>query len=82
MFCTFFFLCMLITTISIRLEWNAQTLLRGTKEAFRQCKVWLQPIENRLKMGVRFFFFLSFIFSQAEKKSYGYLFMPHRDRQG
>lgn len=35
--------------ISIRLVWNAQTLMWGMKEAFRQCKVWLQPIKNRLK---------------------------------
>lgn len=45
--------------ISIRLVWNAQTLLRGMKEAFRQCKVWLQPIKNRLKMGMHFYFFTS-----------------------
>lgn len=33
--------------ISIRLVWNAQTLLRGMKEAFRQCKVWLEPITKQ-----------------------------------
>ena len=27
------------------------------KEAFRQCKVWLEPIKNQSKMGVLFFFF-------------------------